>query len=104
MPGEQIQGVHAKQQVLSITTSDLLKDSFKESLNALVGKHIYIKKVTLANKNFHPRHDAKQRTYKYFVNTPSNYEAYNLGYSYFVKKELSIVELNLIAKSIYRKK
>jgi len=91
-------GVHAKQQVLSITTSDLLKDSFKESLNALVGKHIYIKKVILANKNFHPRHDAKQRTYKYFVNTPSNYEAYNLGYSYFVKKELSIVDLNLISK------
>jgi len=92
-------GVHAKHQVLSIITSDPLKDSFKESFNALVGKHIYIKKITLTNRNFHPRYDAKQRTYKYFVNTPSNYEAYNLGYSYFVKKELSIVELNLIANS-----
>ena len=30
-------GVHARQQVLSIVTSEILKDSFKQSLNALVG-------------------------------------------------------------------
>ena len=92
-------GVHAKQQVLSVVTGEILKDSFKQSLNALVGEHIFIKKILLANKNFHPRYDAIQRTYKYFINTPSNYEPYNLGYSYFIKNELKISELNLIADS-----
>ena len=91
-------GVHAKQQVLSVVTDDILGGSFKESLNALVGSHIYIKKISRANKNFHPRYDAKQRTYKYFINTPSNYEPYNLGYSYFIKNELRISDLNLIAE------
>ena len=92
-------GVHAKQQVLSVVTGEILKDSFKQSLNALVGEHIFIKKILLANKNFHPRYDAIQRTYKYFINTPSNYEPYNLGYSYFIKNELKISELNFIADS-----
>ena len=96
-------GVHAKQQVLSLVTSERLKDSFKESLNALVGDYIYIKKISLANKNFHPRYDARQRTYKYFINTPSNYEPFNLGYSYFIKNELKISELNFIADSFLGK-
>ena len=38
-------GVHAKQQVLSVVTGEILKDSFKQSLNALVGEHIFIKKI-----------------------------------------------------------
>ena len=97
--GRTDRGVHAKQQVLSVVTGEILKDSFKQSLNALVGEHIFIKKILLANKNFHPRYDARQRTYKYFINTPSNYEPYNLGYSYFIKNELKISELNLIADS-----
>ena len=96
-------GVHAKQQVLSLVTSERLKDSFKESLNALVGDYIYIKRISLANKNFHPRYDARQRTYKYFINTPSNYEPFNLGYSYFIKNELKISELNFIADSFLGK-
>ena len=96
-------GVHAKQQVLSLVTSERLKDSFKESLNALVGDYIYIKRISLANKNFHPRYDARQRTYKYFINTPSNYEPFNLGYTYFIKNELKISELNFIADSFLGK-
>lgn len=97
--GRTDRGVHAKHQVLSVETDDILEDSFKGSLNALVGEHIHIKKLLLAKKNFHPRYDAKQRTYKYLINTPSNYEPYNIGYSYFIKHELLISELNVIARA-----
>ena len=97
-------GVHAKQHIVSSITNEILEDSFKESLNALVGSHIHIKKILLVKKNFHPRYDAKLRTYKYLVNTPNNYEPYNIGYSYFIKHELIIHELNLIANSFVGKK
>ncbi len=96
-------GVHAKYQVLSITTTEKLSSSFKSSLNALVGKHIYIKKVTKVKESFHPRFDAKQRTYKYFINTPRNYEPYNLGYTHLINDEVNLSELNVIAKSFLGK-
>ena len=89
-------GVHAKFQVLSIVTSEVITDSFKGSFNALVGKHIYIKKIVLVKRDFHPRYDAKSRTYKYLINTPENYEPYNLGYSYFTPNELNVSDLNNI--------
>ncbi len=89
-------GVHAKFQVLSVVTSEVITDSFKGSFNALVGKHIYIKKIALVKRDFHPRYDAKSRTYKYLINTPENYEPYNLGYSHFTPNELSVSDLNNI--------
>ncbi len=92
-------GVHAKYQVLSIVTSEKISESFKTSLNALVGKHIYIKQIKKVKESFHPRYDAIERTYKYFVNTPSNYEPYNLGYSHLINEEIDISDLNFYAES-----
>jgi len=92
-------GVHAKHQVLSVVTDEKISESFKTSFNALVGKHIYIKQIKIAKESFHPRYDAIERTYKYFVNTPSNFEPYNLGYSYLINEELDISNLNFYAES-----
>ena len=45
----------------------------------------------------------KQRTYKYFINTPRNYEPYNLGYTHLINDEVNLSELTVIAKSFLGK-
>ena len=91
-------GVHAKSQVLSLETSELLDHSFLVSLNSLLSNDIKVKKIKKVNQSFNPRYDAKSRMYKYFVEERENTEPYFRNYRHVTNLELDIDNLNSLAK------
>ncbi len=91
-------GVHAKSQVLSLKTHQLLDDNFLVSLNSLLENDIKIKKIKKVNQSFNPRFDAKSRIYKYFVEEKKNAEPYFRKYRHVANFELDIDKLNNLAK------
>lgn len=61
-------GVHALGQVISFRTSTHLSlDSFKRAINALLPEDIRIVELNETSDNFHPRYDAKMKSYIYIV-------------------------------------
>ncbi len=97
-------GVHAKAQVLSLKTNQLLDHSFLVSLNSLLGNDIKIKKIKKVNETFNPRFDAKSRMYKYFIQENKNAEPFFRHYRHFTNLELDIDKLNTLAKLFLGKK
>ncbi len=91
-------GVHAKSQVLSLQTCELLDQSFLVSLNSLLSNDIKIKKIKKVNQSFNPRYDAKSRVYKYFIEEKENSEPYFRNYRHVTNLELDIDKLNSLAK------
>lgn len=67
-------GVHAYQMYAHFDFSEIPMEEVKflVSLNHLVGKNIYIKKIIKVKDDLHARFDAVKRTYKYFVNFYKN--------------------------------
>src|SRR5437762_2008204 len=61
-------GVHATGQVIAF---DLIwrhtEDDLLRAINALLPMEIAVQKLTRAEPGFHPRYDARSRTYQYFV-------------------------------------
>ena len=97
-------GVHAKAQVLSLKTNQLLDHSFLVSLNSLLGNDIKIKKIKKVNETFNPRFDAKSRMYKYLIQENKNAEPFFRHYRHFTNLELDIDKLNTLAKLFLGKK
>ena len=91
-------GVHAKSQVLSLKTCELLDQSFFVSLNSLLSDDIKIKKIKKVNQSFNPRYDAKSRIYKYFVEEKRNSEPYFRNYRHVTNSHLDIDKLNSLSK------
>ena len=91
-------GVHAKSQVLSLKTCELLDQSFLVSLNSLLSDDIKIKKMKKVNQSFNPRYDAKSRVYKYFVEEKRNSEPYFRDYRHVINSHLDIDKLNSLSK------
>ena len=91
-------GVHAKSQVLSLKTCELLDQSFLVSLDSLLSDDIKIKKMKKVNQSFNPRYDAKSRVYKYFVEEKRNSEPYFRDYRHVINSHLDIDKLNSLSK------
>ena len=87
-------GVHAKAQILSLKTNLHINDKIINSMNALLGSDISINSFKPTTKNFHARHDAIQRTYKYFVSDNNQRYPYLKRQSFLYSKELDIKMLN----------
>ena len=91
-------GVHAKSQILSLETCELLDQSFIVSLNSLLSNDIKIKQIKKVNQSFNPRYDAKSRIYKYFVEEKENSEPYFRNYRHVTNLKLDIDKLNSLGK------
>ena len=97
-------GVHAKSQIISLSTSSNVNTAFLKSLDSLVGPEIKIKKIQKINNSFHPRFDAKSRVYKYFLQSSNTSEPYNRNYSYLLKTEIELNELKSVERLFIGKK
>lgn len=88
-------GVHATGQVISFQSfwkhSD---DALKNALNANLPEDIAILKIEQIHTHFHPRFDAKRRTYEYFIyNSPIRHPLYRQR-SWRVSKPLNLAKMN----------
>jgi tRNA pseudouridine38-40 synthase len=63
-------GVHARAQVVSFVTElDVEINSLVRSLNGVLGPEIAIASVAIVDDNFHARHSARWRRYRYRIGT-----------------------------------
>jgi tRNA pseudouridine38-40 synthase len=98
-------GVHAFGQVANFQSeSNIQISKFLHSLNSLLPNGINIKKMEIANSNFHSRFDAKKRSYLYFFSTQKSpfSEKYILHNPYFNKYEIE--KLNKISREFLGEK
>ncbi len=63
-------GVHAREQIAHFkTTSSINAEQLRYVLNRMLPKEISVMKITDAPEDFHARHSATARTYRYFIIT-----------------------------------
>ena len=86
-------GVHASEQSAHFKSKNNIKNRriFINSLNFFLKKHpVSILNIQKRSNNFHARHSAKERTYKYFViNRPSSL-VLNKNKAWHIKKKLDV--------------
>ena len=90
-------GVHALGQVASFSTGqnlDLYR--FRYSLNNTIPSDIAVTKIEEVDSSFHPRYDAKSRTYLYFISR--NKTPFFKNYTHFYYSPLDIDYLNRLSK------
>jgi tRNA pseudouridine38-40 synthase len=90
-------GVHAKAQILSVKTHLKFNHKIINSMNKILGDEISINSFKPTTNSFHPRYDAIQRTYKYFVSDNKQNYPYLKGQSFLYSKELDIKKLNEVS-------
>jgi len=97
--GRTDRGVHALNQVVSFYAPKYWKnEKLKNSLNKLLHPYIHIKKILNAPDGFHPRFDAKKRSYRYVI-TPHfspHFADYATFYPYNIDLELINKALQLL--------
>lgn len=91
-------GVHAKEQVLSLSTPYSLDLKTIRSMNKLLGESISINKFVKTSLKFHARYDATKRTYKYFISNSTQLQPYLRNHCYIYPDQLSIKKLNNVAQ------
>ena len=99
--GRTDKGVHAVGQVaVAKISSPIPLKNFRVALNKLLSDDVVVKSVKIAKKDFHPRFDAKRKTYEYIVDTSKTRRAidYNLVtyYPYSVNVERMISASKLL--------
>lgn len=93
-------GVHAKGQSANFIFNQEIKDKYKflSSVNFfLKNKSISITKINKRNINFHARHSAKKKIYKYVILNRETNSPMHKNRSWFLKKKL---DLKLMKKAI----
>lgn len=92
--------VHAHNQVCSFQCEDKLNlYYFKHAINILLPSDINVNEVELVDNNFHPRYDAKAKTYQYLINT-GKYDVFKANYIFQFNKELD-VDLMIEASRVF---
>jgi tRNA pseudouridine38-40 synthase len=90
-------GVHALGQVANFSTEQQLDlYRFRYSLNNTIPSDIAVTKIEEVETSFHPRYDAKSRTYLYFISR--NKTPFLKNYTYFYYSPLDIGYLNRLSK------
>lgn len=83
-------GVHALEQVVSFRTdSNLSPEIFKRALNALLPDDIRVLSSIYTEADFHPRYDAKSKSYVYIINNSKIKNPFLLRYTYHFSKTLN---------------
>ncbi len=76
--GRTDKGVHALNQVAVVEIENKIPlKNFKTALNKLLSDDVVVKKVSLADADFHPRYSAKKKTYEYRINLSKTRNAIN---------------------------
>ncbi|MSN97056.1 tRNA pseudouridine(38-40) synthase TruA [Campylobacter sp. FMV-PI01] len=89
-------GVHSLNSISVVKCPDfwdLLR--LKELLNRHTKPFLYIKKIEIADENFHPRFDAKARSYRYILNH-GKFSPFLSNFCYFYKD----IDINLLNYSL----
>jgi len=97
--GRTDRGVHALNQVIAFR--DPLKrtpELLKNKLNRLLPPEIHIKKLSAAHSGFHPRFDAKKRSYRYIL-TPLQ-SPFTAKYTTFYSGDIDTVLLSKALKEL----
>ncbi len=89
--GRTDRGVHATNQVLSITLPSFWRDikELKKRLNFILPSSIFIKKIEEVDSDFHARFSAKSRVYRYVVKSGER-DVFRSDYITYVKEEISL--------------
>ncbi|MEI3607854.1 tRNA pseudouridine(38-40) synthase TruA [Pseudogracilibacillus sp. SE30717A] len=77
-------GVHAKGQVIHFETDlQIPVDKWKDALNAIIPKDIYVKKVEEVSLDFHAQYDAIEKEYRYFILNSKEPDVFKRNYMYY---------------------
>lgn len=92
-------GVHALCQVAAFRTRTHLKTNVLfRALNANLPSDIYVVRATERDSDFHPRFDAKQKTYSYIISPTGLFSVFLKRYSWQIPYELNISSMRKAAK------
>ena len=93
-------GVHALGQVAHFDLKKKIrKTKILPAINQNIGnKPITILKVNRVNKKFHARHDAKRRTYQYFIVNRQSPLALQKNKAWHIRKKLDLLSMKKGAK------
>ena len=84
-------GVHALGQAANFKTdSRMTPAEFKAALNSVLPKDIVIRHVQEVEDNFHARHDATSRTYRYTILNEKTLSAFLRNYVYLVSHSIDV--------------
>ena len=92
--GRTDRGVHALNQVISIVLESYINDlkKVKKILNKNLKPNILIKDIKYVTKDFHPRFDAKKRTYRYII-SQEKFNPFLSNYVNFINFKINIKKL-----------
>ncbi len=91
-------GVHAHHQVVNVETErEINPDRLLRSLNRMLGPEIAFQSVTVANSDFHARHDAGHRTYRYFILNRRWPDPFRARTTWHYRYQLDLGRLNAVA-------
>ena len=93
-------GVHALGQVAHFDLKKKInKKKILPAINQNIGnKPVTVLKVNKVNKNFHARHDAKKRTYRYFIVNRQSPLALQKNKAWHIRKKLDLLSMKQGAK------
>jgi len=93
-------GVHALAQTAHFDLKKKMqKKNILSAINQNIGKKpVTILKVNKANKNFHARHDAKRRTYRYLIINRQSPLALQKNKAWHIRKRLDLLSMKKGAK------
>ncbi|SHE82095.1 tRNA pseudouridine(38-40) synthase TruA [Alkalibacter saccharofermentans] len=84
-------GVHARGQVANfIIDTDMKENEIKDYFNAYLPQDIAVKEVAFEKENFHSRHDAKEKTYVYYIYNNQVNSVFDRKFSLHVPEALDI--------------
>lgn len=100
--GRTDKGVHAREQVISITfpegSGEFDPLRLAHVANKKLNPEIVIHSIEICDEDFHARFSAKARTYRYFINNSELPDFRNARYSWHVSSPLNLEEMKLAAK------
>ncbi len=97
-------GVHALEQVAVFKTqSNLEPQSLKRALNANIPQDVRIIDAGECGSDFHPRHNAKSKTYSYIISFPGAYSVFLRRYSWQMPYQLNCDSMRETAKYLIGK-
>ena len=91
-------GVHARGQVANFRTCQKLDASFMDKLNQILPEDIQVISFVQVADDFHSRHHAIAKTYKYYVNTSERPSVFDRKYVYHLSCNVDVEAMCQTAK------
>lgn len=90
-------GVHANGQVANFKSTKVLQTEFREVLNERLPEDIRVLSMEKVSGKFHSRYSAKEKCYKYYVDTNEKANVFRRKYTCQYPKELDLVKMRQAA-------